>query len=238
MKRILVFLTAFVLLGSACRMGRRIKGNGHLATEERHVNRAERIKVSGSYDVELTEGPMTSVKVEADENLLPYVLVSEENGTLQIRSKNHVNFSSDHNITIYITTSKLEEVSLSGSGNITGKNKFTASERLSLSLSGSGDMEFDVNAAELKADISGSGGMILRGETRRERVSISGVGEYTADELKAEEATVRIAGSGDVKIFADVLLDVNVAGSGSVFYKGNATVKQRVVGSGEIKRIE
>lgn len=238
MKRILVFLTVFLCLISACRMGRRIKGNGQVATQERQVNRAERIQIRGSFDVEITEGPVASVKVEADENLLPHIVVAEENGTVVIKSRNNVNFSTDNKITIYITTSRLAQVSLMGSGNVTGKNKFTSAERLSLQLSGSGDMQFEVNAAEIKADISGSGSMTMRGETKNETITISGVGEYTADDLKAEEVKVKIAGSGDVRVFADAQLDVHIAGSGSVFYKGSATVKQRVVGSGEIKRID
>ena len=67
---------------------------------------------------------------------------------------------------------------------------------------------------------------------------IAGVGEYRAADLKAENAKVHIAGSGDVKVFAALQLDVNIAGSGSVYYKGSPNVKQKVAGSGEVKKVE
>ncbi|MCA6456583.1 MAG: DUF2807 domain-containing protein, partial [Chitinophagaceae bacterium] len=56
--------------------------------------------------------------------------------------------------------------------------------------------------------------------------------------LKSENAVVKIAGSGNVKLFAAATLDVNIAGVGSVYYKGSPTIKQHVAGSGEVKKLE
>jgi len=240
MRPILFFLAAIILTGSSCRWTgyKRIKGNGNISSQERSVSRAEKIILKGSYDVEITQGPVTSVKVEADENILPFILISENDGSLVIKSKEHVNLSPTNPIRIYITTSKLEQIQLSGSGNIIGKNKFTGGDKLILKISGSGDIQLEVNAPEVRAEISGSGSMTLQGETQNENITIAGVGDYNADGLKAENAKVSIAGSGDVKVFAENKLDINIAGSGSVFYKGAATVKQHVVGSGDVKKME
>ena len=234
MKRIYLFLALAILLGSSCRQ---IKGNGILSSEDRSVSKAGKIKLLGSYDVEITQGPTTSVKVEADENLLPYIITAEENGFLVIKSRDHVGFSSDHELKVYITTDKLEEVQLVGSGNIIGKTKFSGGDKLVLKIAGSGDMNLEVNTPKIQAEIAGSGTMTVNGETRDESIQISGVGDYNADGLKAENAKVRIAGSGNVKVFADLNLDINIAGVGSVYYKGAATIKQSISGSGEVKRI-
>lgn len=240
MKPILLFLAATLLLFSSCRwMGyKRIKGNGNIITQDRNVNRAERVSLKGSYDVEITQGPVTSVKVEGDENLLSYIFVNEEDGYLTIKSKEHVNLVSDNPIKIYITTPKLEQVNLSGSGNIIGRSKFTGGDKLGLRISGSGDITLETNTPKVEAEISGSGSMTLSGETQSQNIRISGVGDYKAEGLKSEKTVVRIAGSGDVRVFADVELDINIAGAGSIFYKGNAAVKQSIAGSGEVKKIE
>jgi hypothetical protein len=240
MKRIFPFLALGLMIFSSCRMAgyKRVKGNGEIRTEDRHITRAERIKLRGSYDVEITQGPVVSVKVEADDNILPYIFTSEEDGFLLIKSKDRVNFSTENPIKIYITTNKLEQVQLSGSGNIIGKTKFTGGDKLTLKISGSGSMDLEVNTPSVDGDISGSGSMTLRGETRDEKVHISGVGDFNADELKSETAVVKIAGSGNVKVFADTKLDVNIAGVGSVYYKGNPTIKQHVAGSGEVKKMD
>ena len=239
MKKILVFAAVVLVAASSCRiMGKRVKGNGVLATQDRHVGNTDKIKLAGSYDVEITQGTEASVKVEADDNILPYIITEERGGYLVVKSRDNVSISTENTIKIYITTVRLEEVHISGSGNIIGKNKFTGGNKLVLKIAGSGDIRMEVNAPEIQADIAGSGSMTLKGETKDENIHISGVGDYNADELKAESAKVRIAGSGDVKVFADHDLDINIAGVGSVFYKGAATVKQRIAGSGEVKKID
>ncbi|MES2004763.1 MAG: head GIN domain-containing protein [Bacteroidota bacterium] len=240
MRRIFFFLAASLILFSSCRwMGyKRIKGNGVIVTQDRHIDHAERITLKGSYNVEITQGATTSVKVEGDENILPFILVNQEGEGLVIRSKDHISYSTDHDIKIYITTDKLEQVNLQGSGNISGKTKFTGGDKLTLRIAGSGDIKMEVNTPSIDANISGSGSMNMSGETKDQNIHIAGVGNYNAENLKSESARVKIAGSGDVKIFADASLDINIAGVGSVFYKGNPTVKQHVAGSGEVKRLE
>lgn len=240
MKHIILFLAMIMLTATSCRWFgyKRVVGNGNLETQDRPIQRAERIKLAGSYDVEITQGPITSVKVEADENILPYILTRSEDGFLIIKSKDHISLSTDNTIKIFITTPKLEQVNLAGSGNIIGKSKFTGGDNLTLKIAGAGDMKMDVNTPSIEAEIAGSGSMTLTGETRDQRIRISGVGDYIGEALKSENAVVKIAGSGNVKLFAAATLDVNIAGVGSVYYKGSPAVKQHVAGSGEVKKLE
>jgi hypothetical protein len=229
-----------MLTATSCRWFgyKRVVGNGNLETQDRPIQQAERIKLAGSYDVEITQGPTTSVKVEADENILPYILTRSEDGFLIIKSKDHISLSTDNTIKIFITTPKLEQVNLAGSGNIIGKSKFTGGDKLTLKIAGAGDMKMEVNTPSIEAEIAGSGSMTLTGETRDQRIRISGVGDYIGEALKSENAVVKIAGSGNVKLFAAATLDVNIAGVGSVYYKGSPVVKQHVAGSGEVKKLE
>ncbi len=240
MKRIFLLLFIGTLLVSSCdEIGwKRIKGSGNITTSDRSISRADQVKLAGSFDVEITQGATTSVKVEADDNFQSYIITRVEDGALVIKTKNNVSFSSEHPIKIYITTNKLERLVLAGSGNIVGKGKFTGGDKLRLQIAGSGDIEMEVNTPEIDADIAGTGSIKLSGETKKETISIAGVGDFYAEDLKAEDVKVKIAGSGDVKVFADVNLDISIAGVGSVFYKGAATVKQKVSGSGDVKKID
>ena len=95
-----------------------------------------------------------------------------------------------------------------------------------------------LNLKHLKEYFHRRGSLQLTGETRDAKIQISGVGDCNASNLKAENATVKIAGSGDVKIFADNKIDVTISGIGSVYYRGEAMVTQKVSGSGEVKRLE
>ena len=99
-------------------------------------------------------------------------------------------------------------------------------------------MHFDINTPGVESSISGTGDIYISGETRNSKIEIAGSGNYHAEDLKAENATVKIAGSGDARLFADSTLDINIAGVGNVYYKGNASVSQNIAGSGKIKKIE
>lgn len=239
MNKIVFSLLLFAVTFSSCDLilGRRVRGNGKIVTEQRTVNSAHSIKLAGSYDVELTQGPVTSVKIETDENLLPYIVTTEEDGSLVIRSKDHENLDPTQHTKVYITTDQLQVIDLVGSGNITGKTKFTGEDNLLMKISGSGNITMEVNTPKVKSEITGSGNITISGETKDEEINITGHGDYKAGDLKAENAEVHIAGSGDVNVFAENKLVIHIAGSGNVFYKGNAKVEQHVAGSGTIKQM-
>ncbi len=239
MRTLLVIFAILVMAGSCIFIdSESVKGNGIISVEERKELNAHRIRLSGFMDVELTQGNGTEVRVEADENLQQYIITEMDDDVLVIKMRNNIRFINSERLKIYITTDRLEQLTLSGSGNISGTNKFTGSDRLKLRVSGVGDLKLDLNTPELEAEISGSGSLVLSGETRNAKIQINGVGDCNAETLKAENASVKIAGSGDVKVFADTNLDVTIRGVGSVYYKGAATVSQKISGSGEVKRLE
>ncbi len=239
MKRILFLLILTVGILFSCNLARlkHVKGNGNVVTETRDVMRTDKIKVSGIIDVELSQGP-ASVKIEADENIAPFVVTRMEEGYLAIRIRDHVVLNDVTKLKVYISTGQLKEVRLSGSGNIIGKGKFTGADKLKVKVSGIGNLSLAVNAPDVEAEISGSGSIALAGETRNEQVQISGIGEYKADSLKAESVTIKISGSGNARVFADKNLAVKISGIGSVYYSGAATVTQKISGSGEVRRAD
>jgi hypothetical protein len=67
-------------------------------------------------------------------------------------------------------------------------------------------------------------------------VRISGSGGVKAGGFEAKRAQVRIAGSGDVTLWARESLEVSVSGSGDVRYYGDPAVEKRIAGSGSVRR--
>ena len=230
-------LTAFALIAILfslnCRMGKRLKGNGNLESENRNISSATKIKVQSSIDVILDSGA-TSIRVEADENLLPYIITEVDDNWLEIKLKRNLNFSTSNPMRVYITTPTIYNVRVSGSGNVSSEKKFWSKEPISFDIAGSGDITIDVNAPKVDADIAGSGNLTISGETRDVDVSIAGSGNFRGTELKAENASLNIVGSGDAYVFADVKLNAKIVGSGNVKYKGNAVVSKKVMGSGKV----
>jgi hypothetical protein len=237
-----IFLTAFIFIAacSSCfnPLKKTINGSGNVTSAERSPGTFTNIKCSGSYDAQVTQGSPASIKIEADDNLLPYIITQVNGNELHIHTRDDVNIKPSAKIKLYITTDKIEAFSLSGNGDVSSTNKLTGGDHLDLDISGSGNMHFDVNTPTIHSNISGTGDIYITGETRNSRIDIAGSGNYHAEDLKAENASVHIAGSGDARLFADSTLDINIAGVGNVYYKGNASITQNIAGSGKIKRIE
>lgn len=238
MKKTTLFLALVMVLGlTACRW-KRVTGSGVIVSKDISVRHADRIRLSGSVDVYITQGPTVSVKIEGDDNILPLIKIEENEGALNIKQKDHVSFSTENPVKVYITTDKLNSVRVSGSGDVFGKSRFTGSEKITTAISGSGNITLELNAPEVESEITGSGSISLAGETASQKVKITGSGDFNGSELKSENANVRITGSGDVKIFADAKLDIHITGGGSIYYKGNAVITQKVTGSGDIRKME
>lgn len=224
----------FLLSLHACTpFGKRVKGNGKLVTESRKISVAERISLRGDMEVVLTKGP-TGVQVSADENLLKYIRTVVDEDILTVSTRDGYNLVSDNKMVVTISTPEISDVHVLGSGNITSADKFVSENKMSIKTTGSGNITLGINCPNVDARITGSGDLNLKGETRNLEVGITGSGNFNGNELKSENADVKISGSGNAAVFADVKLKAGISGSGEIRYKGNAAVTKRISGSGEV----
>jgi hypothetical protein len=178
------------------------------------------------------------VRVEADENLMPYIETNMVKDWLEIKTKEKFDVNSRNIIKIYITTQTLSDLSITGSGNITCNNDFTSNNKTSFEVTGSGNLIAKINAPSVDAEINGSGNVQITGETKDVDIEINGSGNFKGEELKAENAKVEIAGSGNAYVFADDNLKADISGSGTVRYSGKANVKSDIAGSGTVVKIQ
>jgi hypothetical protein len=218
--------------------GERIRGNGNMKTEDRQVSSFNKISSHGSYDVYLTQGAGYSLRIEAEENLLPYIETYVNGDVLEIRTKDGYNLSTRRDMKVYISAPAFSKVKTFGSGNIISQTKLNNTSPIQMEVSGSGNINVDVNAPEVRAELNGSGNIDLQGETRSFTGQIRGSGDIKAPNLKAETVTVDIGGSGNADVYASVMLNVEIKGSGDIKYRGGAQVSQDIKGSGSLKKVD
>ncbi len=236
----LLFLAVAIICSFSCHniFNKTISGNGQLISEQRRVGEATRIHSAGEFDITITQGSDFALQVEADENLLPYIITEVNNGVLEVRTKEGVNLSQTGKIKVHLTVTKLEEVQVTGTGDVTGTDTMTGADQLKLDIEGTGNITLGLNTPSVNASIEGTGSIMLSGETKDAKIDIAGVGDYKAENLKAENVEVNIEGSGNAKLFASSKLDINIAGSGDVYYHGTPAITQSVAGSGTIKQLQ
>jgi len=237
--RSIIGVLAFLIISSTLNaqiFSKKIKGNGTIKTETRKVSNYDKISVAGSFDVKLIKGMEGSITVKADENLMEYIVTEVKNGNLKIRIKKDFNISTNKTILVTVPFETINAISLAGSGDVYSEDTIDSSD-LKLSLAGSGNLNLNVSSKNLSSNIAGSGNMTLNGNSNEFYCNIAGSGNVNGDELKALVATVKIAGSGNVKINAVNEIHGKNVGSGNIYYSGNPSVEKiSSVGSGSIKK--
>lgn len=234
MRTLLFFLS--VSIWSSCHFGLEfVKGSGNVISQTRPFSGFNSVDASGSINVEIEKASDYKVEVEADDNVMPYIITDREGDRLKVRLKNNVNIRSSSGIHVRVKMPVLTAVHIAGSGTVKSLGQVTGTEKIKLSIAGSGDLEMDVNSPVIEMSIAGSGKAVMKGETRDLDIHISGSGDYWGENLKSEHAEVSISGSGNAHVFASRELNVTVAGSGDIVYLGSPKISKSIVGSGSVR---
>jgi hypothetical protein len=239
MKKLLFILCSLMVLLASCDFvtGKRVKGNGNVKTEERTESGYTGIESGSDFDTYVGIGPY-SIKIEAEENILPYIETFVDNGMLKIHTKEGFWLKPRRSVKIYVTAPRLTKIITNGNGDLTSTTKITDSSRIDLRVGGNADMKVEVDAPEIDAELNGNGDIEVKGQTRNFQCKTTGNGHIAAMDLKTEAAKVEIYGNGNADIFASVKLDVSIGGNGNVRYKGDAQTSTHITGNGNVKKVE
>lgn len=234
--KVVGLLTIVIFLLSACGI-RIIRGSRNLVTESRSVSDFDRVSLSGSGEVVITQGEEESLTVETDDNVMQYVATEVRGGTLYLGfDTKRVKSISPTRLRFTLSVKDLVGVDVSGSGSVDSASIDT--DRLDVAVSGSGDVRIDsLTAEDVEVRISGSGDVELAGEVTGQDITISGSGKYHAGDLSTETVEITISGSGDATVWTTESLDARISGSGSVDYYGEPQTSFSGSGSGEINSL-
>ena len=209
-----------------------IEGEGGVVTEELLINEFKGVKLRGSSNVFITQGSPLQVKVAGQQNIIDNIETDIQGDIWEIEFEDCMRDYTKLNI--YITMPVIENLEVSGSGDIVGQNDFEVTE-IDLKVDGSGKIDVAlVDATSVDANISGSGKILLEGASNLIDVNISGSGDVKAFNLETNIADVRITGSGDTELSVKDELKVKITGSGDVHYKGNPLIDVDITGSGSL----
>ena len=185
------------------------------AEQTRDVGSFSGIHQSTSADVIITHGDAVSVRVRADEDAIDKLTTEVRNGVLYIDSRPD-GWRNVRVMEVYITMPKLDMVKNSGSGDFSIKEGMPGNN-LDIRISGSGDMEADLQATNMEINISGSGDVSFSGLRGNMNISISGSGDVNGSDLTLDECTISSLGSGDIELSGKASqFTATISGSGDI----------------------
>ncbi|WP_342677600.1 head GIN domain-containing protein [Methanofollis sp. UBA420] len=228
-----ILILSAALIAGCTQFAPCIDGSGNVVSETRTVEPFHGVDLAAFGTVYLTQGTPASVRIEAEDNILPLLRTRVTDGVLTI-DHNGQCFRNTQPVVFRVTTDGVRRVSVSGSGTVIGENEIR-SENLETGVSGSGAIDLQVNVTDLASNIAGSGSTTLQGTATNHTAVVSGSGKVTAFDLETRRSKVTIDGSGTAEVLATEALDVVISGSGTVIYQGNPErLVQEVTGSGSL----
>lgn len=199
-----------------------------------------RLDVSGTAEVVLVQGDSESVTSASGDGAFASAKVRD--GTLHLESGDDLrwwDFLLDRNrggtARVTVTFRNLESIAAAG----TVRVRTTGLRTSKLRISGAGGTSIDISGlAAQSLAVSGAGALraVVAGNVDEQSVTISGAGEYRAPDLVSRDATVTVAGAGQVIVHATRTLKATISGAGQVEYLGDPEVTERVSGIGRVKR--
>ena len=260
-KRIWVLLLAGVLaaivLACSAPGWRVVQGSGKVVEESREVSGFTSVQLATLGHLTIESGDRESLRIEAEDNLLPYLETEVRDGVLRIGSRDGVAIRTKRPVRFYLTAKRLEALTISGSGDVEMVD--WEAESFSVTITGSGGLQMgDLDAETFDVRVTGSGGMTMGdlhsdalalqltgsgsveiggGEVEEQEITISGSGDYGARGMESGKAQVRTTGSGGATLRVSETLEVKITGSGDVRYVGSPDVEQTVTGSGEVRKV-
>ena len=237
-KRTMTIFITFLMLASSGLMGSCIpingeKGNGNVVKQDRKVSGFTSLEVSGAFTVYLYQGNSESLTIEADENLMEYIVTEVKGDKLEIYTKNK-SIQKFTEMNIYLTFEQLEMIDISGAVEITGEDMMKFDE-LSIDGSGASEISLKLEVGMFRADFSGASEIELLGEAKAAIFDLSGASEIDAYDFIIEHCELDVSGASDARIHVTANLEIDVSGAASVKYKGSPKVSSDVSGAGSLR---
>jgi hypothetical protein len=238
---VIAAMLAWLTLSNFHHWGRNAGSEQPLATETRSVEAFHKLVVNGAAEVTLVQGGAPSVSIEAERDARVTSKVANGVLTLDTHDAQHGIARFFHRSTrtrahVTVTFAQLDTLEFSGAVKVHSSGLTAPS--LHVDISGAGSLAFDhLSTDDLSIEGAGTVKATMAGRATRQRVDISGAGNYQAAELASETAKVEVSGAGNVVVNASKSLTVDISGAGAVAYVGDPDVKKSISGMGRVRQI-
>lgn len=190
-----------------------IKGSDNIIKREVSISDFDEVSVSTGIRVVYTTGAKAKATIQAPDNIMEYVRVSNDGNELNIGLKRHngsINFNGNFAVTVYISSRALHEVETSSGSSFTANG-----------LSVNGDL-----------DLSSSSGSSIRLE------NVSVTNDLDLDSSSGSTITIEGAKAAKIDIDASSASSVNVSGIVATVVNGDTSSAAQLTLKGKCERAD
>ena len=206
---------ATLLLMASCNFNENLViGSGNVITENRPVNEAfTKIEAGEATTVYLEKSDTPYIRVEADDNLIPYISTKISNNKLTI-GMSSICISKSNARTVYVGLPELTDLEVTSASSVVGKTLFVADE-LHVKASSAGSAILEVEAGRITVDANSASNITLRGKALDAVYDASSASTIDAEELMANTIQAESSSAANIlcRPLANLRAVANSAGS-------------------------
>jgi len=233
-----IILTTLLLcifsLTSQAQWWKGVKGNGDVETEKRSHKNFDEIAVSGGIDVHFVQNSKYSVKVEADENLLEYIVTEVKGDKLVIRKKKNINVKRSKAFDVYVSAPNLEYVSASSGSDFNTTGEIDGDD-IKISVSSGADVDMNLNYDTIECSTSSGSDADIKGSARAAKLNSSSGSDIDARMLKVKTCKASASSGSGIKIAVSESLNASASSGGDVTYYGSPDVDKSESSGGDVR---
>lgn len=205
---VLILMGLISLTVTACGIGY-IVGSGPVVDQTYDFTSFKNIEISNAFNFEITHSEGYGLTISAHQNLFSHLDIKMEGSTLIVRMKPGSYTNSE--IKAAVSLPELSSLSVSGASRGSARG-FTSGNTLNITLSGSSQLDLDVEAGKTIVDISGASRLTGALVTGNVNLKISGSSKLSGS-LTAQDVGFSISGASQCEISGS-------AGSGDIGISG------------------
>ncbi len=232
-------------------------GEGYTTVNRFEGKKISGLDVSGIWEIQLTQGEQTGVKLTFPERFRKQLEVSMNGEKLNIDFHGDVHLKSGEKLKAVVVCSSLQKIELSGACRLEGKGRFCGdgicfeltgatkvqmngevivSGRLKTDLSGTSCLSCrKIIARQFAMELSGTSKMELSGKAESGRIEASGVSKCDLSDFQVVKVGVDISGVTNVKLNVSELITGEISGVSKLQYTGAASTRVNVSGTAGLK---
>ena len=220
---IMILGLMIVVLLSGC-VPTTLTGSGNVVTQEESITGFDKVDISHSFDVDISQGESFNVVIRVDDNLVEHLQVVKQGSTLKIGLKPNRDYTiRNATMEAEVTMPELTRLDLSGASHatITG---FESKKGFVVDLSSASSLHGDIETGDISIDLSSSSEMTLTGSGGDVTIDISSSSELDLSEFPVVNARVEASSASTATVNASGRLDVDASSASNVYYLGNPTM--------------
>lgn len=213
-----------------------IRPSGNVETANINIEDFSGLYISHSFEVKVSLSGTENIRINADDNIMPYVEVFKDDQVLAIRLDEDIQLRGNYTLEAEIDAKYLDKFYASGASSITLEDPLDA-ENIYIELSGASKFTGELNSLNADARLSGASSVSLAGFSELYDVHLSGASTAGGYDFEVDILDADLSGASQCRVTVNDEIRVRASGASTLRYRGNGeVVEQEISGESSVSR--